>query len=359
MSFRDNLRKTQPYVPGEQPRSTKVIKLNTNESPYPPSPGAAKALKDLDASRLRLYPPTDGGELTAAIAEYYGVEPCEVFVGVGSDDVLAVAFQTFFCSGRPVIFPDITYSFYDVWASLYGVPFKRIPLDEDFRIRKEDYYGDADGCVGAGNGGVILANPNAPTSIAESLSSIEDIAKHNPDSVVVIDEAYIDFGGESALPLLKKYENLVIVRTFSKSRQAAGLRVGFAIAGRELIDAMNAVKFSINSYTMSYPVIAVGKALIEDDEYFKSTVGKTVKTRERIVGELEKIGFSVLPSSANFVFASHERVPAKEIFEKLRARDIYVRYFDKPRIDDHLRITIGTDEQMDVLIEELKKIVGR
>ncbi len=367
MSFRDNLRRPRPYVPGEQPKSTKVIKLNTNESPYPPSPAAEKALKELDASRLRLYPPTDGGELTEAIAKYYGVDPQEVFVGAGSDDVLAVAFQTFFGSGRPVIFPDITYSFYDVWASLYGVPFRTIPLDEDFRIRKEDYYGDAcshgagadtKDCPGAGNGGVIIANPNAPTSVAESLSVIEDIVAHNRESIVVVDEAYVDFGGETALPLLKSYENLVVVRTFSKSRQAAGLRIGFAIAGKEIIDAMNAVKFSINSYTMSYPVIAVGKALIGDDEYFKKTVAKTVETRKRTVEMLEKLGFTVLPSSANFVFASHKRVPAKEIFEKLRAKDIYVRYFDKPRIDNHLRITIGTDEQMDALIAELERIVG-
>lgn len=352
MSFRDNIRKVDPYVPGEQPKSTEVIKLNTNENPYPPSDKVRKALMDFDPDKLRLYPPTDGAELTEALAKRYGVDKDRVFVGVGSDDVLAVAFQTFFDSDKPVIFPDITYSFYDVWANLYRVPYKQIPLMDDFRIRREDFYGDGTG-AGAGNGGVIIANPNAPTSICEGLDFIEDIVKHNPDSVVVIDEAYVDFCGISAIPLLEKYDNLVVVQTFSKSRCAAGLRIGYAISSKELITAMNDVKFSINSYTMPFTTIEFGKAVVEDEEYFKETVGRIVQTRTRSEERFRELGFKVLPSGSNFLFVTHERIPAKLIFDELRSKNIFVRYFNKARIDNYLRVTIGTDEQMDKLFEEL------
>lgn len=348
MSYVDNIRQVTPYVPGEQPKVTgDLIKLNTNEFPYPPSPKVKEAIDALDIEKLRLYPNVTAAPLAKAIAKKYGFEENQVFVGVGSDDVLANCFLTFFSSDKPVLFPDITYSFYDVWASLYRVPYEQMPLDDDFKIVKEHYY--------RRNGGIVIANPNAPTSIAAPLSIIEDIISHNPDSVVVVDEAYVDFGGESALPLVNKYDNVVVVQTFSKSRAFAGMRIGYAIANEKLINYMNSVKFAINSYTMNLSSIEYGIASINDDVYFKESVGKVVATRERIKEELKELGFTSLDSSANFLFATHESKPAKEIFEYLKSRNIYVRYFNKPRINNHLRITVGTDEQMDRLITVLKE----
>ena len=350
MGFENNLRKIAPYVPGEQPKNAnKVIKLNTNENPYPAAPGAEEIACNLKDTDMRLYPPTDAGKLSRAIAGYYGISPKNIFVGVGSDDVLATAFLTCFNSEKPILFPDVTYSFYDVWAELYKIPYKTVPLDEDFKIIKEDYLQE--------NGGIVIANPNAPTSIAMPLEDIEFIIKNNPDSVVIIDEAYVDFGGESAIPLLKKYENLMVVQTFSKSRSMAGMRIGYAFASDKIIQAMNDVKFSINSYTMNYPAVEMGVAAIDDEEYYKATIAKIVKTRKKAVEELTKLGFKVLDSSTNFLFISHKGVKAKDIFADLRNRGIFVRHWDKPRIDNYLRVTIGTDAQMKKLYEALGEIL--
>jgi histidinol-phosphate aminotransferase len=347
--WRDNIRRVVPYVPGEQPKVQNVIKLNTNENPYGPSP-RVNGIKE-NMNDLRLYPDPAASDLINELAAYHGVEPSQVFVGVGSDDVLAMSFLTFFNSDKPILFPDITYSFYDVWADLFRIPYERPALDEAFRLVKEDYYRE--------NGGIVFPNPNAPTGIYEDLSNVEDIIKHNQDSIVIVDEAYIDFGGESALSLIDKYENLVVVRTFSKSRSMAGLRIGYAISNTELIKALNDVKYSYNSYTMNRPSILLGVESIKDDEYFKSTVAKVTATRERFVKNIYELGFTCLPSSANFVFATHNSIPAKDIFEAAKANNIFVRYFDKPRINNYLRITIGTDEEMDRFVEFLGEYVKR
>ncbi len=345
-AWEDNIRRVVPYVPGEQPKIDNIIKLNTNENPYGPSPRVKDIVMDMD--KLKLYPDPAASALVDAIAEYHGVTSDKVFVGVGSDDVLAMSFLTFFNSDKEILFPDITYSFYDVWAELYKIPYNAVPVDDSFRIKKEDYYGN--------NGGVIFPNPNAPTSIAEPLSFVEDIVKNNPDVVVIVDEAYVDFGGETALPLVDKYENLLVVRTFSKSRSMAGLRIGYAIGNPKLIKYLSDVKYSFNSYTMNMPSIIYGVESIKDEEYFRETVAKVVDTREWFKVEIEKLGFSCPPSSANFMFITHESIPAKEIFEKARECKIIVRYFNKPRIDNYLRVTIGTREEMERFLEFLKGI---
>jgi histidinol-phosphate aminotransferase len=345
--WRDNIRRVVPYVPGEQPKVQNVIKLNTNENPYGPSPRVNEIKENMND--LRLYPDPAASDLINELAAYHGVEPSQVFVGVGSDDVLAMSFLTFFNSDKPILFPDITYSFYDVWADLFRIPYERPALDEAFRLVKEDYYRE--------NGGIVFPNPNAPTGIYEDLSNVEDIIKHNQDSIVIVDEAYIDFGGESALSLIDKYDNLVVVRTFSKSRSMAGLRIGYAISNPELIKALNDVKYSYNSYTMNRPSILFGVESIKDDEYFKSTVAKVVATREQFVKNIYELGFTCLESSANFVFATHNSIPAKDIFEAAKANNIFVRYFDKPRINNYLRISIGTDEEMDTFTLFLREYV--
>ncbi|MBE5932790.1 MAG: histidinol-phosphate transaminase [Lachnospiraceae bacterium] len=341
-----NVRKVVPYVPGEQPKIDNIIKLNTNENPYGPSPRVKDIVMDMD--KLKLYPDPAASALVDAIADYHGVTSDKVFVGVGSDDVLAMSFLTFFNSGKEILFPDITYSFYDVWADLYKIPYKAVPVDEDFRIKKEDYYVE--------NGGVIFPNPNAPTSIAEPLSFVEDIVKNNQEVVVIVDEAYVDFGGQTALPLVDKYENLLVVRTFSKSRSMAGLRIGYAIGNPKLIKYLSDVKYSFNSYTMNMPSIVLGVESIADDEYFKETVAKVVDTREWFKEQITKLGFTCPPSSANFLFITHNNIPAKEIFEKAREANIIVRYFNKPRIDNYLRVTIGTRDEMEKFLEFLKGI---
>lgn len=348
--WRKNVRNVVPYVPGEQPKAGNVIKLNTNENPYPPAPGVLKCMRDMDISALRLYPDPDSGLLVDAIAEYYNVDADEVFVGVGSDDVLAMSFLTFFNSDKPVLFPDITYSFYDVWAELFGILYERPALKDDFTIDAEDYMRDC--------GGIVIANPNAPTSLYMLVSDIERIASEHRDAVVIVDEAYIDFGGESALPLINKYDNILVVRTFSKSRALAGLRIGFAIGNAALIRALNSVKLSYNSYTMNLPSIIMGAEAIKDDAYFKQTLKRIIATRRTAVRELCAMGFDVLDSKANFVFAKHESIPAKYIFENLRKENIYVRYFSKPRIDNYLRITIGTDNEMGIFLDALKSIIS-
>ena len=341
-----NIRKVVPYTPGEQPNQPDMIKLNTNENPYPPAPKVQQVLKEMDAGDLRLYPDPSAGALVKAIADYYGLKEDQVFVGVGSDDVLAMSFLTFFNGEKPVLFPDITYSFYDVWAELFRIPYERPALDDSFHIKKEDYFKE--------NGGIIFPNPNAPTGVELPLQDIEEILKANPGSVVIVDEAYIDFGAHSALPLISKYDNLLVVQTFSKSRSMAGMRIGFACGNPVLIKYLNDVKYSFNSYTMNRTSLAAGVAAIGDRDYFEDTCQKIMDTREWTQKELTVLGFTFQDSKANFIFASHKTCPAKQIFEALRAKHIYVRYFAKPRIDNYLRITLGTREEMEQLIRFLK-----
>ncbi len=345
--WENNIRKVTPYTPGEQPKQQNVIKLNTNENPYPPSPLVLDALRQMTTETMRKYPDPTAWELVSAIAEEYQMRPEQVFVGVGSDDVLAMCFLTFFNSRKPILFPDITYSFYDVWAALFRIPYECPPLNENFEIVKEDYYKE--------NGGVVFPNPNAPTGVQMPLDDIEDILQHNQDVIVIVDEAYIDFGGLSARGLLKKYENLLVVQTFSKSRCMAGMRIGYAFGSEELIRHLNDVKYSFNSYTMNEAAIRLGAAAVRDSMYLMETRHKIVETRERAKKELAQLGFSFTDSLANFLFVTHETCPARELFEALKAEGIYVRYFDKPRIDNYLRITIGTDEEMDALYSFLRR----
>lgn len=346
-AWEQNVRKVVPYIPGEQPKRDKMIKLNTNENPYPPAPGVERVLHQMDTDSLRRYPDPEARVLVEVLAEYYGVTPEQVFVGVGSDDVLAMSFLTFFNSEKPILFPDITYSFYDVWADLYRIPYERQPLKEDFHICVEDYKKEC--------GGIIIPNPNAPTGAAMNLCQIEEILKSNSDVIVIIDEAYIDFGAESALALLPKYENLLVVQTFSKSRSLAGMRIGYAIGSPKVIKYLNDVKYSFNSYTMDMTALAAGVEAVKDDAYFKETLQKVINTRERVKEELRELGFVFPDSKSNFIFASHPKYPAKELFEALKQENIFVRYFEKPRIDNYLRISIGTEEEMDELIAFLKK----
>lgn len=341
------VRQVVPYTPGEQPVQTGVVKLNTNENPYPPAPGVLARLRDIDGDALRKYPDPTADVLVTQLAETYGLKKDQVFVGVGSDDVLAMIFMTFFNSEKPIFFPDITYSFYDVWADLFRTPYQLKALDQKFRIVKEDYYGD--------NGGVIFPNPNAPTGILQPLQEVEEIIRHNREVIVVVDEAYIDFGGESAVSLLDKYDNLLVVQTFSKSRSMAGMRVGYVFGDKKLISYLNDVKYSFNSYTMNAPVLQAAAAGLKDEAYFAATTGKIVATRERVKQELADLGFKFEDSQANFLFVTHPQMPARELFEALKIQKIYVRYFNKPRIDNYLRITIGTDEEMDKLIDFLKQ----
>lgn len=341
--WEENVRKVVPYIPGEQPKETNIIKLNTNENPYPPAPQVADTLKRLDAGQLRLYPDPTANELVHAIAEFYGVEDAQVFVGVGSDDVLAMIFLTFFNGRLPIVFPDITYSFYDVWANMLRIPYKQLPLDENLQICVEDYA--------KANGGVIFPNPNAPTGELMTLAQVEQIVQMNPDVIVVVDEAYIDFGGVSALSLVAKYENIIIVQTFSKSRSMAGSRIGYAISSPQVIKYLNDVKYSFNSYTMDRATIALGVAAIRDRAYFEETTGKIIATREWTKQELRKLGFVFGDSMSNFIFARHPKLSASVLFEELKKAGIYVRHFTNPsRIEEYLRITIGTPEQMQTLV---------
>ena len=346
-----NIREVVPYVPGEQPKGGDIIKLNTNENPYPPAPGVAKALQEMNVDDLRKYPDPAASVLVDALAEFHGLESNQVFVGVGSDDVLGMAFLTFFNSRKPILFPDISYSFYPVWADLFRIPYEMPALDGEYQIRKEDYFRE--------NGGVIFPNPNAPTGILMPLSDVEAIVAHNQESVVIVDEAYIDFGGETALPLMKQYENLLVVRTFSKSRNMAGVRIVYAMGNSALIKALNDVKYSYNSYTMNLPSLVMGAEAVKDVAYFESTLAKIIKTREEARVRLGALGFTCLPSGANFLFATHERVGAKEIFEALKEKRMFVRYFNLPRIDNYLRITIGTDEEMEALYGFLDEYLNR
>ena len=304
--WENNIRKVIPYVPGEQPKENDIIKLNTNENPYPPSPKAVKALKSFDCSRMRLYPDPNYDILVNSLSKRYKVKPSQFFVGVCSDDFISMAFLTFFNSDKPILFPDITYSFYDVWADVYKIPYKTMPLDDNFRINKTDYFQE--------NGGIIFPNPNAPTGVYESNEMIEEIVKANKNSIVIIDEAYIDFGGESCIGLTEKYDNLLVVQTFSKSRSMAGMRIGYAIGNEKLIKYMNDVKFSINSYTMNHVTQVCGAAAVEDEEYFIETIKKITDVRENTKKELKKLGFTFTDSKSNFLFAAHDKVKAETIF---------------------------------------------
>ncbi len=349
MNWENNIRRVEPYIPGEQPKEKDIIKLNTNENPYPPSPQVEEVLKAFESDKMKLYPDPDSEILVNALSERYNVKPSQVFVGVGSDDVLAVAFMTFFNSEKPVLFPDITYSFYDVWAEVYRIPYKCLPLADGFRINADDYTCE--------NGGIIFPNPNAPTGVLEDVQMIEEIIKANPQSVVIIDEAYIDFGGESCLPLIEKYDNLLVVQTFSKSRSMAGMRIGFAVGNEKLIKYMNDVKFSVNSYTMNTVTQICGAKAVSDEEYFRKTVDMIIETRENTKTKLSELGFNFTDSKSNFIFASHKSKPASEIFQELKKRKIFVRYWNKTGIDNYLRITIGTPEEMESLIAALKEIL--
>ncbi len=340
--WEEAIRRVEPYVPGEQPKAQNLVKLNTNENPYPPAPEVARLLRTMDADLLRKYPDPAASVLTGALADYYGLGEDQIFVGVGSDDVIAMAFLTFFNSERPILFPDITYSFYKVWAALFRIPYETPALKADFSICPEDYKRE--------NGGIIFPNPNAPTGLYLPLDQVEYIIQSNPDSLVIVDEAYIDFAeGPSALSLLDRYENLLVVQTFSKSRSMAGMRIGFAMGSPALIRALNDVKYSYNSYTMNLPAQLAGAAAVKDVTYFKRTVERIKGTRQEAKARLRELGFTFPDSSSNFILASHPEADARRLFEALRQAGIYVRYFDAPRLSDSLRITVGTEEEMERL----------
>jgi len=342
-----------PYVPGEQPKIDNLVKLNTNEHPYGPSPRALEAIRSATNDSLRLYPDPNGDALKAALAQRHGVQPAQIFVGNGSDEVLAHAFMALLDHERPLWFPDITYSFYPVYCGLYGVAHKTIPLTEDYAIRTEDYLPQGQDKAGA----IIFPNPNAPTGCLLPLAEIERIVAGNPDAVVLVDEAYVDFGGESAIALVNQYPNLLVVHTFSKSRSLAGLRVGFAVGHPALIEGLERVKNSFNSYPLDRLALAGAVASVEDEDYFQDSCRKVIATREQLVTDLAALGFEVLPSAANFIFTRHPQHDAARLAAALRQRAIIVRHFKLARIDQFLRITVGTDAQCAVLIAALKEIL--
>ena len=353
--WRKNFINIEPYTAGEQPKSDDIIKLNANENPYPPAPAVLEAIAATKADGMRMYPSMDAmplkQEMAAHLPSLYGVKlaPENIFIGNGSDDVLATAFRAFFNSDKPILFPDVTYSFYPVWCELLKIPFETPAVDGDFGIDPADYAKP--------NGGVVIPNPNAPTSIGRGLDFVRELMEKNRDCVVIIDEAYIDFGGESALSLLSEYENLLVTQTYSKSRSMAGMRIGMAYGSEELIQMMYAVKDSYNSYPLDNVAIAAGIASLSDEDYFRSTVEKVKTTRDRIAGEMRALGFDVAESSTNFLFAEHRTLTAQEIFAHLRERGIYIRYWNKPKIGNRLRITIGTDEQMDKMMAAIKELM--
>ncbi len=342
-------RQLTPYVPGEQPRHPRLVKLNTNESPLPPSPAVMDAIASTPADALRRYPDPESLALREALARRYALQAQEIFVGNGSDEVLAHVFNALLKHGAPLLFPDVTYSFYPVWAGLYGIAFERIPLTDDFCVEVEDYRRP--------NGGIILPNPNAPTGIALSLADIRRLLEISPDSVVVIDEAYVDFGADSAAALIPEFDNLLVVHTLSKSRALAGLRVGYAMGQRPLIEGLERVKDSFNSYPLGAVTQRAALASVEDESWFREACAQVVTNRKYLCGELQRLGFEVLPSAANFLFARHPSQHAKSLFEQLREEGIVVRYFDKPRIEQFLRISIGTREDCQALVAALKALL--
>lgn len=338
-----------PYVPGEQPKLAKLVKLNTNENPYGPSPKAIAAMQAELGDNLRLYPDPNSDRLKQAVADYYGVSTAQVFVGNGSDEVLAHAFHGLFQHGQPLLFPDVTYSFYPVYCGLYGIPYEALPLDEQFQIRVEDYARP--------NGGIIFPNPNAPTGCALGLAAIERLLKANPDTVVLVDEAYIDFGGETAISLVNQYPNLLVSQTLSKSRSLAGLRVGLAVGHPDLIEALERIKNSFNSYPLDRMAITGAAAAFEDQAYFQQTCQAVITSREALVSAMTGLGFEVLPSAANFVFARHPQHDAAELAAALREHGVIVRHFKQPRIAQFLRITIGAPEMNQALLDALGQIL--
>lgn len=345
----ERIKKLEPYIPGEQPKEEEFIKLNTNENPYPPSSKVVEVIKKYDFSKLRLYPDPECSKLRETYANYLNVKIENIFVGNGSDEVLAIAFQTFFMDKENILMPDITYSFYPVYCNLYNIKQKQIPLKDDYSIEVSDYL--------INNNGIVIANPNAPTGIPLSKNQIEEIVKNNQNSIVLIDEAYVDFGAESSISLINKYDNLLIVRTLSKSYSLAGIRIGFAIGNENLIKAMNTVKNSFNSYPIDRIANIIANETIKDVAYFNETRKKVIETRNRMERELSSLGFRVLESKANFLFISNPSKSAEEIFNKLKENKILVRYFKKERLDNWLRVTIGTDKEMDMFIFNIKKIL--
>ena len=353
--WNDKIKEIEPYVPGEQPKDKKYIKLNTNENPYSPSKKVIEKIKSMNLEDLKLYPDPDVSKLREVIADYFSKKISEkftkeqIFVGNGSDEVLVLIFMTFFNKGDKVYYPDITYSFYPVYADLFDLKEVRIPLNENFEIEIDKYFGL--------DGHIIITNPNAPTSIALKLNEIEKIVKNNPTQLVVIDEAYVDFGAESSVKLVNKYDNVLVVQTFSKSRSFAGMRLGYAIGSENIIEGLNRLKFSFNSYTIDRISIEAGIESFKDDEYFVKTNAKIIETREKTVKKLKELGFKVLNSSANFIFISHNKVFAGDLYKNLKDNGVLVRYFAKDRIDNYLRVTIGTDEDMEIFIEKLNKLL--
>ena len=343
------IRDAVPYTPGEQPKDRKFIKLNTNECPYPPSHKVLTAIQEAANDRLRLYPDPECRELRAAIAKREGLKPEQVFCGNGSDEILAFAFQAFFDPGREVVFPQITYSFYPVYTDFFGLDRREVPMNPDFSVPIDLLCGN--------NGGVVLANPNAPTGIAVGLDVVEKILRANPDVVVIVDEAYIDFGAHSAVGLIDKYPNLLVIQTASKSRALAGLRVGWSMGNENLIAALRCVRDSINSYTLDRLAQDGAKAAMEDEEYFQATRQKVVAAREWTAQALKEKGFAVLPSQANFLFVRHPAHNGRELLDGLRAGGILVRWWDKPEIENWLRVSIGTQSEMEALVTALDELI--
>lgn len=339
----------EPYVCGEQPKDKKYIKLNTNENPYPPSPKVLEAIKSAANGDLRLYPDPNCDNLREVIAQYYNLNKEQIFIGNGSDEVLAFSFLAFFNSGETIIFPDISYSFYPVYADLYNINYKLAKLDEEFSIPVSELMTD--------NGGVVIPNPNAPTGKYLDVDLIKKILDYNSDKVVIIDEAYIDFGGTSVVGLIKDYPNLLVIQTLSKSRSLAGIRLGFALGQEELIEGLNRIKNSFNSYTIDRVAAIAGTEAIKDEGYFKECVCKIINSREKVTEKLIRLGFNVIPSKANFIFATHSIYPANELFTRLREKSVLVRYFNKDRINNYLRITIGSEEEMDLFVEKVEEII--
>ena len=346
----DRFRSLDVYTPGEQPSDAAYVKLNTNESPYPPPAGVIEALCADELGKLRLYPDPDGTRLIRALADFYGVQSKNVIIGNGSDELLAFAFLAFCDSGRGVVFPDVTYGFYPVYAELYGIPYVTVPLRDDFTIDLAAYFGLRKN--------IVIANPNAPTGIALPLSDIEAIVKANPGHVVLIDEAYVDFGGESAIPLTREYDNLLVVQTYSKSRSMAGARLAYAIGSAPLIADLSKMKYSFNPYNVNRLTQLAGEAALREDAYYKDKCREIIETRGYTESALKKLGFATTDSSANFIFAKHSDAGGHELYAGLKARGILVRHFNKPRISDYLRITVGTKDQMDTLLDEITYVLS-
>ena len=347
-AWENNIRRVEPYVPGEQPKETDIIKLNTNENPYPPAPAVFEELSKMDASMYRKYPTPTCDEIRETLAKNYGVTADNVFVGVGSDDVLSMVFLTFFNSGKPILFPDITYSFYNVWAEVYGIPYERPALDENFNIVASDYYKE--------NGGVVIANPNAPTGIYRDLNFIRDILDHNQDVIVVVDEAYIDFAGASAVELLSEYDNLIVVQTFSKSKSMAGMRIGMAIASKELIKALNDVKYSVNSYTMNMPSILAGVESVKDREYFEATCKKIINTREEAKRVMADMGFEFPDSMSNFLFVTHKGYDMTKLYEYLRENNLKLTLKKPAKVTYHKPCNINNFEDIEWVLKNTNNL---